>query len=88
MLVCLFGTKELVAILNWPLERAAQRHVALVPEDTNQMVTVQLAGLLLQTIEAKSNHLGSINLGTNRFVTVRLDPVAIGTNTLLACGVC
>ncbi len=84
MMICLFGTKELVAILNWPLERAAKRHVALVPEDTNQMVSVQLAGLPLQTIEVKSNHLGSINLGTNRYVTLQLDPVAIGTNTLLA----
>src|SRR5208282_2424722 len=59
-LVCLFGAKQLMAILKWPIERAAQRHIALVPEDTNQIVTVQLGGLLLKTIEVTSNRLGSI----------------------------
>jgi sec-independent protein translocase protein TatC len=83
-MVCLFIPKELVAILNWPRVRAAQRHVALVPEDTNQIVTVQLGGLVLQTVEAKSNKLGSIDLGTNQYVTVQMEPLAAGTNTVLS----
>jgi sec-independent protein translocase protein TatC len=82
-LICLFGANQLTAIINWPIERAAQRHVALVPEDTNQIVTVQLGNLVLQTIEAKSNRLGLIDLGTNQNVTLQLDPAVIGTNTVL-----
>src|SRR5580658_6227743 len=84
MLLCLFGTKQLMVILKWPLERAAQRHVLLVPEDTNQTVTVQLGGLVLQTTKLDSNVVGSLDLGTNRYVTLQLDPVVAGTNTLLA----
>ena len=70
MIVCLFGVKYLVTFLDWPRVRAAQRHVALVPEDTNQMVTIRLGGLVLQTIETKSNRLGSIDLGTNQYATL------------------
>jgi sec-independent protein translocase protein TatC len=84
MIVCLFGVKYLVVFLDWPRVRAAQRHVALVPEDTNQMVTVRLGGLVLQTVEAKSNRLGSIDLGTNQYPTLLLEPVAAGSNTLLS----
>jgi sec-independent protein translocase protein TatC len=84
MIVCLFGVKYLVVFLDWPRVRAAQRHVALVPEDTNQMVTVRLGELVLQTVEAKSNRLGSIDLGTNQYVTLVLEPVVAGTNTLLS----
>jgi sec-independent protein translocase protein TatC len=87
MTLCLFGTKQLMAIIKWPMARAAQRHVALVPEDTNQMVTVQLGSLILQTVVAKSNRLGSIELSTNQYVTLQLEPVAAGTNTLLAVSV-
>ena len=82
-MVCLFGTKQLVAFLNWPIERAAQRHVALLPEDTNQVVTLQLGDQVLQSVRTKSNRLGSIELGTNQFVTMQLDPVLLGTNNVL-----
>jgi sec-independent protein translocase protein TatC len=84
MLGCLFATKQLMAILQWPLDRAAQRHVFLVPEGTNQTVTLQLGSLVLQSIKANSNRLGSMDIGTNRYVTVQMDPITVGTNTLLA----
>jgi sec-independent protein translocase protein TatC len=84
MLLCFSGTKQLMAILQWPIDRASQRHILLVPEDTNQTVTIQLAGIELKTFEAKSNRLGSVDLGTNQYVTLQLDPVVVGTNTLLA----
>src|SRR5580658_3521553 len=63
MSLCLYGTQQLMVILQWPIDRANQRHVMLVPEDTNQTVTVQLAGLELKSFEVKSNRLGSIELG-------------------------
>src|SRR5580658_4913320 len=75
MLFCLFGTKQLTAIIKWPMVRAQQRHVALVPEDTNQMVTVKLGGLVLQTVEVKSNLFGFFDLGTNQYPILQLDPV-------------
>ncbi len=83
MMVCLFGVKQLVAILDWPRQRAEQRHVAFLPENTNQIVTVQLGSLSLYSGESKSNRLGPIGLGTNQFVTLQLNPVQVGSNTML-----
>lgn len=87
MMVCLFGVQKLVAILKWPLVRAQQRHIAFLPEITNQFVTIQLGSMTLQTVRAKSNHLGWIDLGTNQYVALHLDPVQIGSNTLLGMSV-
>jgi len=84
MSLCLYGTQQLMVILQWPIDRANQRHVMLVPEETNQTVTVQLAGIDLKTIEVKSNRLGSIDLGTNQFIRLLEEPIVVGTNTLLA----
>jgi len=87
MMVCLFGVQKLVAILNWPLVRAQQRHVAFLPENTNQSVSIKLGGIQIQTLRATSNHLGFLYLGTNQSVVVRLDPVQVGSNTLLSISV-
>ena len=84
MMVCLFGVQKLVIILDWPLVRAQQRHIAFIPENTNQLVLVQLGSMTLQTTRPTSNHLAWIDLGTNPYVTLHLNPVQIGTNTLLA----
>jgi hypothetical protein len=83
MTVCLFGVQTLVNVLNWPLKRAQQRHVAFLPENTNQIVTVKLGSMKLQTLRMNTNRLGSVELGTNAYVTLHLDPMQIGTNTLL-----
>ncbi|HWD20116.1 MAG TPA: twin-arginine translocase subunit TatC [Verrucomicrobiae bacterium] len=83
MFVCLFGVKTVVAILKWPLARAQHRHVAFIPEDTNQIVTIKLGEATLSTYSATTNHLGSIDLGTNRHVTLHLVPgVLQGSNML------
>jgi sec-independent protein translocase protein TatC len=87
LMVCLFGVRKLVVILDWPLVRAQQRHVAFLPENTNQAVTIQLGSMTLQTVTTRSNRLGSIDLGSNQYVTLHLDPVQIGTNTLLGISV-
>jgi sec-independent protein translocase protein TatC len=84
MLICICAVPTVVKVLNWPLKRAQQRHVAFLPENTNLVLTIQLGDFQLQTIRAKTNHLGSIDFGTNPYVNLRLDPVQIGTNTLLA----
>ncbi len=87
MMVCLFGVQTLVKILDWPLVRAQQRHVAFLPENTNQSVTIQLGALTLQTIQTPTNHFGSFDLGTNPHVILHLDPVLVGTNTFLQMSV-
>ena len=83
MTVCLFGVQTLVNVLNLPLKRAQQRHVAFLPENTNQIVTVKLGSMKLQTLRMTTNHLGAVDLGTNPHVTLHLDPVMVGTNALM-----
>jgi sec-independent protein translocase protein TatC len=83
MMVCLFGVKQLVFILDWPRVRAEQRHVAFLPENTNQIVTVQLGSIALYSGPASSNHLGPLFLGTNQYVTLRMDPILAGSNIVL-----
>ncbi len=82
MIVCLYGTHQIVSILKWPLERAALIHVghaqkALVRFGTNNVGTVQL----------QSNTIGPLNLGTNPVVIVQIEPVEMGTNILLSARV-
>jgi sec-independent protein translocase protein TatC len=83
MLGCLFATKQLYAVLQWPLDRAAQRRVFLVPDDTNKTVTIKFLDVVLQSFKTNSNQLGPIELGTNHFVALNLEPVQSGTNTVL-----
>jgi sec-independent protein translocase protein TatC len=83
MLLCLSGIKQVQVILQWPINRASQKHIFLIPEDTNQTVTLQIAGIDVKSFEVKSNRLGSIDLGTNRYINVQLLPVSVGTNTLM-----
>ena len=84
MLVCLFAANYLTAILKWPLERAHHGRVGFMPEDTNTVVHFRLGSTQLHSIELPTNHMGSLNLGTNRNVTLQLEPVEVGTNTFLA----
>jgi len=84
MMVCLFAAKDLAAILRWPLKRAENRHLYFMPEDTNTVLHLRLGSTPLQSIQLDTNLFGSLNLGTNRHVTLRLEPVQIGSNTLLA----
>jgi sec-independent protein translocase protein TatC len=78
MLVCLVGANYVVGIIKWPLTQAKVRYPG-----TNQVVSVSFG----------TNHLGnyiltpeeqqSLNTGTNRFATARIDPIQIGTNQVL-----
>jgi sec-independent protein translocase protein TatC len=84
MLVCLFAVPQLVSILTWPLKRAQHRHIAFMPEDTNTVLHLRLGSTPLQSIELTTNQIGSLYLGTNRQITMQLEPVVVGPNTLLA----
>jgi sec-independent protein translocase protein TatC len=71
MCVCLFGVNKLIAIMKWPLDRAA-----LISENTNQVVTVKFGGIQVGSYTVSNNYIGSLYLGTNHFVVVDVEPVS------------
>jgi len=79
MIVCLYGTSEIVAILKRPLQ-----HAALIQIGHSQRVMVRFGTNTLSVFESTSRQMGPLDLGSNRFVVVQLDPVASGTNVYLA----
>jgi sec-independent protein translocase protein TatC len=84
MMVCLFAVDQLMALLKWPLKRAAHYHASLLPKNTNQVVTVQLGSARLPPLLLKTNRLGPLDLGTNQFVTLELEPVQLEGQLLLS----
>jgi len=84
MMVCLFNVERLVAVLKWPLARAAKRHILFLPDATNQVVTFQLGETRIPAMDLKTNRIGALDLGTNQHVTVALEPVELGGQQLLS----
>jgi sec-independent protein translocase protein TatC len=84
MLVCLFNVQRLVAVLKWPMVRAEKRHLLLLPDTTNQMVTFQIGSARFPAVDLQTNHVGALDLGTNRSVTVLLEPVQSEGRQLLS----
>lgn len=84
MTVCLFAVPQIVSILTWPLKRAEHRHLVFMPPDTNTVLHLRLGKTALDPIVLGSNQIGSLNLGTNKHITMQLEPVTVGTNTFLA----
>ena len=78
MIVCLLAANWIVAILKWPLDRAA----ALYP-DKRQHVSVVFGPKEVISVKVDTNNLPAWPLGTNRFVELELAPVRIGTNAVL-----
>ena len=75
MIVCLYATDKVVAILKWPLKRAA-----LIQIGHRQKVVVRFRDIVLFSFEPSTNRIGPLDLGTNRFVIVQIEPVEVGTN--------
>ena len=78
MIVCLYATDKVVSILKWPLKRAA-----LIQIGHRQKVVVRFRDIVLFSFEPSTNHIGPLDLGTNRFVIVEIEPVEVGTNIFL-----
>jgi sec-independent protein translocase protein TatC len=78
MLICLLGANYVVAILKWPLEHAPLRHPS-----TNQLAVVSFGTNHLGNFELSPDQQKLLNLGTNRVVSVQIEPVMIGTNGFL-----
>ena len=78
MLICLVAANNVVSILKWPLERAR-----LTYPGTNQIVTVAFGTNKLGKFQLTAEQKQTLNLGTNRFVAVEVEPLTVGTNQVL-----
>src|SRR5216117_1478355 len=78
MIVCLYATDKVVSILKGPLKRAA-----LIQIGHRQKVVVRFHDVHLFSFEPSTNRIGPLDLGTNRFVIVEIEPVEVGTNIFL-----
>ena len=78
MLVCLIGANYVIAIIKWPLTRAAVSYPG-----TNQIVSVSFGTNHLGNFRLTAAEKQSLNLGTNRFVAITVEPLTFGTNQVL-----
>jgi len=78
MIFCLYATNKVVTILKWPLQRAALIHIG-----HQQKVVIRFRDQQLFTFESPTNHIGPLDLGTNRTVIIQIEPVEVGTNFFL-----
>jgi sec-independent protein translocase protein TatC len=78
MLVCLIGANYVIAVVKWPLTRAMVSRPG-----TNQVVSVSFGTNHLVNFQPTPEEKQSLNLGTNRFVAIIVEPLALGTNQVL-----
>jgi sec-independent protein translocase protein TatC len=79
MIVCLYATPALVWILKRPLAQAA-----LIRVRQEQKVWVRFGTNDIATFQPLTNHIGFLNLGTNRQTVLQIEPVEFGTNVFLS----
>jgi len=78
MLLCLLAGNYVIQVIKWPLTRARISYPG-----TNQVVTVSFGTNHLGNFQVSAEEQKSLGLGTNRFVSVRVEPLVIGTNQVL-----
>jgi sec-independent protein translocase protein TatC len=78
MLVCLFGANYVVGILKWPLTKAKVSFPG-----TNQIVSVSFGSNSLGNFTLSASQQQALDLGTNRFNAIQIEPVTVGTNRVL-----
>jgi sec-independent protein translocase protein TatC len=78
MLVCLFAANDVVRIIKWPLTHARIHYYG-----TNQIVAVSFGTNHLGNFPLTPEQQQSLDLGTNRFVAVEIEPLIVGTNRVL-----
>ncbi|MFO1476360.1 MAG: twin-arginine translocase subunit TatC [Verrucomicrobiota bacterium] len=82
MIICLYATPQIVWFLKQPLKKAA-----LVQVGHTQKVMVLFGTNNLASFEPPTNRIGALDLGTNSFAIIRVEPVADGTNVVLRLAV-
>jgi sec-independent protein translocase protein TatC len=78
MLLCLTAGNHVVKIIKWPLTRARVHYAG-----TNQIAVVSYGTNRLGNFHLTPEQQQSLNLGTNRFVAVQIEPLKLGTNQVL-----
>jgi len=78
MLICLFAANYVVEIIKWPLTNAPTSR-----SGTNQVVSVNFGTNHLANFNISPEQSRSLNLGTNRFVAITVEPLTLGTNQVL-----
>ena len=78
MLVCLFAGNYVVQILKWPLTRAKISYPG-----TNQIAVVSFGTNHIGNFQLLPEQQKMLNAGTNRFVSVQIEPMTVGTNQIL-----
>jgi len=78
VLLCRLAGNYVVQIVKWPLTRAGVSWPG-----TNQIVTVSFGTNRLGAFQLTAEQQQSLNLGTNRFVSIQVEPLVIGTNQVL-----
>src|SRR5215831_7563048 len=78
MLICLFGGNHVVRILTRPLARARMSFPG-----TNQVLTLWFGTNQLGVLQLDKAYEEAFRLGTNRFVSIRLEPGSMGTNQVV-----
>jgi sec-independent protein translocase protein TatC len=78
VLVCLIAGDQVVTILHRPLQR-----IKLSYPGTNQVATLFFGTNRLGTFVLTPQDHAGLDLGTNRFMALRVTPLTLGTNTVL-----
>jgi sec-independent protein translocase protein TatC len=78
VLLCLCAGNYVVRIIKWPLTRASLSYPG-----TNQIVAVSFGTNRLGTFQLTAKQQKLLNFSTNRFVSVQVEPLALGTNQVL-----
>ncbi|HYG24178.1 MAG TPA: twin-arginine translocase subunit TatC [Verrucomicrobiae bacterium] len=79
MLLCLIAGNYVVNILKWPLTQANIKYPG-----TNQVATILYGTNRLGTYPLSAEQQTVLNLGSNRFVAIQIEPSVIGTNQVLS----
>ena len=79
MIICLYGTTQIVTALKLPL-----RNAAMISVSHQQKALVRFGTNNLVVFEPPTNRIGPLDLGTNPFVEIQIEPLAVGTNVFLS----
>jgi len=79
ILICLIGGDYVVGILKYPLQKTKVSYPG-----NSQVVTVLFGTNRLGVFPLTPEQQGSLDLGSNRFVAIRVEPATLGTNQVLA----
>jgi sec-independent protein translocase protein TatC len=79
LIVCLYATDRIVAVLKWPLKQSALVRAKNKPTK----VVVRFGTNTLTSFESPTNRVGPVDLGTNGWAIVLVEPVEMGSNVFL-----